>query len=124
MLSFENDFFDSSIFKLTQHVTPESKESWTASSHTCPESLRGICDLITPLIHPVTAESFTSRTGKVYELPSKSPRFTHSLGRKILILDVENRVLNNSGGLLDKEKPSTDEFSGLTFGRLNHYIFG
>ena len=95
-----------------------------ASSHTCPESLRGICNLIKPLIHPVTAESFTSRTGQVYELPSKSPRFTYSLGRKILILDVENRILNDSGGLLDKEKPSTDELHGLTFGRLNHYIYG
>ena len=137
MLSTKNNFlFDSSVYKLTHHVTPASEESITssslesstkssiASSHKCPESLWRICDLIVPFIHPVAAESFTSRTGKLYELSSSSPRFTYSLGSKILILDVENRVLNETGGLLDKESPPTDELHGLTFGRLNHYVFG
>lgn len=111
---------------MTPAQSPElqDKQGTASSSYTPPKSLRGICDLIKPYIHPITAESFVSRTGKVYSLPSKNMTFTQSLGKKVLILDVESRDLNTSGGLLDEEMPFTDAMQVLTFGRLNHYIFG
>ncbi|KAJ5286995.1 hypothetical protein N7478_002681 [Penicillium angulare] len=82
----------------------------------------GIFELIKPHIHSITAESFTSRTGKTYQLPS-SPKFTKPLRKNVLIMDVESRDLGGPGGLLDESTLTTDTLEGLTFGRLNHYMF-
>lgn len=79
--------------------------------------------MLKPRIHPITAETFTSRTGQVYNLPGNA-RFTQPLGKRILILDAESRDLDSPGGLLDESRPVTDDLQGLTLGRLNHYMFG
>lgn len=83
----------------------------------------GLYELIKPHFHSITAQNFTSRTGKVFQLP-EAARFTKPLGKQILIMDVESRDISGPGGLLDESAPKTGDMQGLTLGRLNHYMFG
>lgn len=106
-------------------LTAEYPSSSTFSASSTPEQSLppGIIELIKPHIISATAQTFRSRSGKIYQLPM-APRVVQPLRNQVLILDVESRDIGGPGGLLDNGKPTTDDLQGLTLGRLNHYMFG
>jgi hypothetical protein len=72
---------------------------------------------------PITAERFVSPTGKVYSLKDQ-PRFTESLGKDLLILDVETRPLHGNGQILNGRPLNLDDATFDTMSRLDHYMYG
>jgi hypothetical protein len=79
--------------------------------------------LYKPFLHSVDAPRFVSDNGDTYELPENPPRFTQSLGKKILVLDVDTRSLDGEGGMLS-ESIQYETMTPHTAGMLNHYLYG
>jgi hypothetical protein len=75
-----------------------------------------------PILHPVDAANFTDEDGDVYRLNS-DPKFKKSLGKKVLILDIDSRPLTGPGQLMSKEL-KWKGMRPLSAGMLSHYMFG
>ncbi|KAJ5537865.1 Galactosyl transferase [Penicillium frequentans] len=71
---------------------------------------------------PITADRFVSPAGKVFAL-SEPPRFTESLGKDLLILDVETRPLDGEGQILNDRPLDLDHATFDTMSRLDHYMY-
>lgn len=58
-----------------------------------------------------------------YKIAQNPPRFTKSLGRKVLLLDVDTRAFNGEGGMMN-EHIDYHALSPHTAGMLSHYLYG
>jgi hypothetical protein len=78
--------------------------------------------------HPITEPNLTLTSGEILLLPYPSlpdgHRFKKSLGKRILILDIDTRPLNNSGEILNSTWSPDENNLWATAERLNHYLFG
>ena len=75
-----------------------------------------------PILHPVDAANFTDEDGDVYRLHG-DPKFKKSLGKKVLILDIDSRPLTGPGQLMNTEL-KWKGMRPLSAGMLSHYMFG
>lgn len=82
-------------------------------------NLRSIYDELLP----VTADQFISPGGKTYALKDE-PVFKKSLGKDLLILDVETRPLDGEGKILNRKPLNLDNAPYETMSRLGHYMYG
>jgi len=82
-------------------------------------NLRNIYDELLP----VTADQFISPEGKTYALKDK-PVFKKSLGKDILILDVETRPFDGEGKILNRKPLNLNNAPYDTMSRLGHYMYG
>ena len=55
---------------------------------------------------------------------NEPPRFTESLGKDLLILDVETRPLDGEGQILNGRPLNLDHATFDTMSRLDHYMYG
>lgn len=77
--------------------------------------------LARPYLHPIDAANFTA-DGQVHRLGGE-PRFKKKLGKKLLILDVDSRPLDEEGHLMNKEL-KWKTMKPLSAGMLSHHIYG
>jgi hypothetical protein len=75
------------------------------------------------MLQPIGAPSFTDEDGDVYQLPGP-PRFTKSLEKRVLILDIDSRPLDGPGQLMNEDKMEWHKTRSVTAGMLSHYMFG
>ena len=75
-----------------------------------------------PIIHPIDAANFTDEDGDLYQL-SGEPKFKSKLGKKVLILDIDSRPLNEPGQLMN-DHLKWKGMRSLSAGMLGHYMFG
>jgi hypothetical protein len=75
-----------------------------------------------PILHPVDAANFTDEDGDVYRLHG-DPKFKKSLGKKVLILDIDSRPLTGPGQLMNPDL-KWKGMRPLSAGMLSHYMFG
>ncbi|GAM33628.1 hypothetical protein TCE0_011f00671 [Talaromyces pinophilus] len=83
---------------------------------------RLVAQLYKPFLHPIDAEVFIGENEVEYKIAQNPPRFTKSLGRKILLLDVDTRALNGEGGMMN-EHIDYHALSPHTAGMLSHYLY-
>lgn len=114
-------------------VNPHTRSRYSEDSLWNPDppkhvAASAITRLYRTFLLPVDAENFTGPVGQVHSLPFyDSPdeiRFTRSLGKKLLILDVDNRPLGGPGGILNSTWSHIEETDFTSVGRLSHYIYG
>lgn len=67
--------------------------------------------------------TFTTPSGKEVTQKGKT-RLTEPLRNKVCILDVDSRILDGAGGLLNDEPLGWNEVNKQTGGLINHYLFG
>lgn len=79
-------------------------------------------NLFQPQVHPVDHMNFTNMDGKVFRL-SKTPQWTKSLGKKMVILDIDSRPLDKEGELLHGGPLKWQSINRLTAGMLSHYLY-
>lgn len=84
---------------------------------------RLVAQLYKPFLHPIDAEVFIGENEVEYKIAQNPPRFTKSLGRKVLLLDVDTRALNGEGGMMN-EQIDYHALSSHTAGMLSHYLYG
>ena len=75
-----------------------------------------------PNIMSVTEPSFTDENGTVYSITGQ-PEFKKSLGKKLLILDVDTRNMSAKGRMLDEEGVQWPGVQPMTAGILSHYLY-
>jgi galactosyl transferase GMA12/MNN10 family len=75
-----------------------------------------------PFIHPITEPTFTDRHNGLVHNYSGQPIWTESLGKKICIVDVDTRPLNDTNEVFNPEF-SWDKIDGVSPGILNHYLY-
>ncbi|KAJ5951722.1 Galactosyl transferase [Penicillium vulpinum] len=92
---------------------------WTVESSSHSSTVH---ELYNPYRHPITRTIFIGHTGKTFWL-AEPLRFTESLGKKVIILDVDSRYLDGPKGLLSKAPLNVTELPPDTSGRLNHFMF-
>lgn len=75
------------------------------------------------MLHPVTAESFTDIDGDKHylQLPLLHSK---SLGKRVCILDIDSRSLDQEGQILNDEPQKWLKFESLSAGMLGHYLYG
>ncbi|KAM0327044.1 hypothetical protein ACHAQA_006167 [Verticillium albo-atrum] len=75
-----------------------------------------------PYTHPLANLTYTTDSGKYYEVPEGSQLWQEPLGKDVLILDVDTRVDNHARAM----GPSIfldDNMTARAAGMLNHYIY-
>lgn len=82
-----------------------------------------IHELYQPLVHPITASSFTNHDGVTYHV-SGAPRITSPMGKKAIIITADNRPRNNSGEILHEGPLDFATMAESAPGALGHYLFG
>lgn len=74
-------------------------------------------------IHKLSSPSFTTEDGKTFEIaPDVHRRGT--LGKKILLIDVDSRLDLSEGAMLNTQTPKKGTMKGRTAGILNHFLYG
>lgn len=93
----------------------------TSSVDGVPNLLRG---LWAPRYLPITAPEFTTLDGTVLKLPPTN-KLIHAepLGKRVCILDVDNRPLDKAGDIFAEEKPTAETILPRTAGFLSHYLY-
>ncbi|KAK1759990.1 hypothetical protein QBC47DRAFT_373412 [Echria macrotheca] len=77
-----------------------------------------------PLVVPITAPSFTTLDGTVKKLPPPNELVhTESLGKRICILDVDTRPLDEEGDVFGGKLPTWDNIKPRSAGFLSHYLY-
>ncbi|KAM0269832.1 hypothetical protein ACHAQH_009642 [Verticillium albo-atrum] len=78
-----------------------------------------VAELWKPYIHSLHNSSYTTKSGSVYNIDPSNRQWDQSLGKDVLILDVDTRF-DNPGhvSVLDKKN-----LNARRAGRLNHYIY-
>ncbi|KAF2402927.1 hypothetical protein EJ06DRAFT_473241 [Trichodelitschia bisporula] len=78
--------------------------------------------LYAPLLQLITEPNFTdTRDGTVYNFTG-APLWTESLGKRILILDVDTRPLDDANQIFNPTF-SWASMTGVSQGMLNHYLY-
>ncbi|KAJ6157839.1 hypothetical protein N7470_005431 [Penicillium chermesinum] len=85
-------------------------------------SLTVVQTLWTPRLHPITARDFINPSGTNFSIEYE-PVFRKPMGKKLLIMDVDNRPLDGPGGIANRSKLDLPEISYNTIGRLDHFMF-
>jgi hypothetical protein len=76
-----------------------------------------------PFLVPISARSFMDRTaGEVYTIPDE-PIWRAGLGKKLCIVDIDTRPLNDTNQILNNNFSWTS-LEGISPGMLNHYLYG
>lgn len=71
----------------------------------------------------IDAPTFVDPTDDIeYSLPIK-PIWTNPLGKKLCIVDIDTRPLNETGQLMNDEF-NWETMEGVSIGMLNHYLYG
>jgi hypothetical protein len=74
-------------------------------------------------IHKLSSPSFTTEDGTTFEIaPDVHRRGT--LGKKILLIDVDSRLDLSEGAMLNPDEPKKGTMKGRTAGILNHFLYG
>ena len=74
-----------------------------------------------PLVLPITAPKFTTIDGELKHLPSPSElAHNETLGKRICILDVDNREFTNDGDIFSDKLPRWDNLGHPAAGFLSH----
>ncbi|KAJ3528891.1 hypothetical protein NM208_g10003 [Fusarium decemcellulare] len=76
-----------------------------------------------PFIHDINETTFVTKDGKTFEIGNDSYRWTQPLGKKLLILDVDSRLDQGPGAMMNKSTLSPKEMTGRTGGMMNHYLY-
>ncbi|KAK4139556.1 uncharacterized protein C8A04DRAFT_32944 [Dichotomopilus funicola] len=77
-----------------------------------------------PVVLPITAPSFTTIDGLRKQLPRPNhPIHATPLGKRVCVLDVDNRGFDDEGGIFSNQLPVWDRVNGSTAGFLSHYLF-
>ncbi|KAF2655172.1 hypothetical protein K491DRAFT_599445 [Lophiostoma macrostomum CBS 122681] len=105
------------------HASSPSSDNMTFSSDDA-SMMTVMKALYGPIVHPVAAPNFTDEDGETFYLPKgkDDPRFKKSLGKRVLILDVDSRPLNHEGQILGKEL-KWKGIKPLAAGMLSHYMY-
>lgn len=77
-----------------------------------------------PLLHDLNDTKFVSNEGYKYEIAKGNHRWNQPLGKKLLILDVDTRVDEGAGAMMNKSRLNPKEMVGRTGGMMNHYLYG
>lgn len=78
--------------------------------------------LYRPSVHSITEPSFTDENGTVYNITGE-PGFKKSLGKRLLILDVDTRNMTGEGCILNEEGVKWPGTEPMTAGILSHYLY-
>ncbi|KAF2423575.1 hypothetical protein EJ08DRAFT_444622 [Tothia fuscella] len=78
--------------------------------------------LYKPLVTPVAASSFVDRHGRKHELPG-DPVWIRSLGRRLCIVDIDTRPLDEENMIMNPAQMNWDNFQPVSAGMLNHYMY-
>ncbi|KAK3693068.1 hypothetical protein B0T22DRAFT_475916 [Podospora appendiculata] len=89
------------------------------------ESLPGIIQALwAPLVFPITGPTFTTLDGTEKHLPPADQLIhTQTFGKRICILDVDTRPLENPGSVFASELPTWDNLRPPSAGFLSHYLY-
>lgn len=74
-------------------------------------------------IHDLNNLTFVVEDGTKFEIAPDARRWK-SLGKKVLIVDVDSRLDLNTGAMLNPDSPDKNTMKGRTGGILNHLLYG
>lgn len=86
-------------------------------------SFSAVQTIWSPRLHPITATQFINPSGEYFVI-EEEPFFTRSLGKRLLIMDVDSRPLDGPGGIANGSQLNLTDISYNTIGRLDHFMFG
>ena len=118
-LSSRLDLHSISSVRRHRHRGPHPKPSyWHAT-----DAVEIIKAIYKPSIIPITAPEFTDEDGNNYRINGE-PTYKVSLGKRLLVVDVDSRPMTGDGQLLSKKGPHWPRLDSMTAGMLSHYLFG
>lgn len=93
-----------------------------------PPTLDGLPEVIralwSPLVVPITSPTFTTLDGEEKRLPPREKLVhTEPLGKRVLIMDIDNRDFVGNGSIFARDLPTWDNLDNPGAGFLNHYLF-
>jgi nucleotide-diphospho-sugar transferase len=77
-----------------------------------------IADLWKPYVHPLDNTTFTTKSGRRYDLDPTHKHWERPLGKDVVIIDVDTRYDPGTGPVLEGKN-----MNYRTAGRMNHYIY-
>ena len=84
---------------------------------------RLVKELFSPGIHPIEEPLFSTPDGELFDI-SGSPIWTETLGKKLCIVDTDNRPFNEKGEVWGPVRFNWEDQTDTSPGVLNHYLFG
>ncbi|KAK4150436.1 hypothetical protein C8A00DRAFT_18028 [Chaetomidium leptoderma] len=75
-----------------------------------------------PLVLPITAPKFTTIDGEEKQLPDKLVHTT-PLGKRICIMDIDNRDFTGDGAIFADQLPTADNLEAPAAGFVSHYMY-
>lgn len=84
---------------------------------------RFIRDLYQPVLHPITAPSFTDEVGRTYHV-AREPVYTSTFGKRLLILDIDSRPMNEDGQVMSLNDIKWPGLQPMAAGFMSHYLYG
>ncbi|KAL2673878.1 hypothetical protein Neosp_012322 [[Neocosmospora] mangrovei] len=89
-----------------------------------PDDMSGLMHALwKPFLHDLNETKFVSKEGYNYEIAKDNYRWTKPLGKKLLILDVDTRIDEGAGAMMNTSKLNPKEMVGRTGGMMNHYLY-
>ncbi|KAH6640113.1 hypothetical protein F5144DRAFT_559402 [Chaetomium tenue] len=93
-----------------------------------PPTLDNLPDVIralwAPLVVPITAPVFTTIDGEKKRLPPSAELIhTEPLGKRVCILDLDNREFTDHGDVFSYRLPAWNNLRGPAAGFLSHYLY-
>ena len=79
--------------------------------------------LFAPLKIPITAPSWTDSDGKVFKI-SPDPVWTQPLGKRLCIIDIDTRPLNDTDEIMNMGAFNWTQFGATSAGMMGHYLYG
>ncbi|KAF7556432.1 hypothetical protein G7Z17_g1406 [Cylindrodendrum hubeiense] len=76
-----------------------------------------------PTLHPMNDTHFVSDEGYRYDIPKDAHRWSKPLGKKLLILDVDTRMNDGPGDLMNQNPLDHKNMTGRTGGWLDHQLY-
>jgi hypothetical protein len=77
-----------------------------------------------PLVLPITAPKFKTIDGELKHLPSPGELVhNETLGKRICILDIDNREFADDGSIFSDKLPTWDNLRSPAAGFLGHYLY-
>ncbi|KAF4978637.1 hypothetical protein FZEAL_5040 [Fusarium zealandicum] len=79
--------------------------------------------LWTPYLHSLDNPEFITKEGYNYTLSNETHRWTDPLGKRLLILDVDTRLDDGPGSMMNESFLDSKTMTGRTGGMMNHYLY-
>ncbi len=77
-----------------------------------------------PLLLPITAPKFITSDGEEKHLPPQGELFhTEPLGKRVLIMDIDNREFSGNGTIFSDPLPRWEDLAGPSAGFTSHYLY-